>query len=318
MLSKVPLQSTAGLTHTIPGGSEVTEPDPCPENVTVKVFWLNAALTYLDWLILTVQVGVVPVQAPPQPEKVSPVFAVAVSVTVVSFAYSAKHERPHEISSDNVVTFPGPVTATVNGNVAALTAPKTAVTSRAALIATVHVLLSPEQAPPHPMNWNPEFGVAERLTIVPDIYESEQSPLPSIQLLMLFVPASTELTDPPPLTTTLRGYALSPVNDADTFFASVMETEQVVAVPQLAPAPPHEMKDCPVLGVAVSRMLVAGVVAATKMEQVLPPVPQLNPPELEVTSPSPVTVVVKAYFAVTDLDFAVTKKSLLYWGVPPK
>jgi hypothetical protein len=47
-------------------------------------------------------------------------------------------------------------------------------------------------------------------------------------------------------------------------------------------------------------ILVAGVVAETKIEQALAPVPQFSPPEFDVTFPSPVTVAVRGYFAVTD------------------
>jgi hypothetical protein len=153
----------------------------------------------------TVHVELVPVQAPPQPEKVSPEFTVAVNVTLVSSAYSAEQERPQEISPDAVVTLPGPTVETVKGNVVADTAPNTAVTVRASLIETAQVLLSPEHAPPQPKNRYPESGVAVKLTMVPEAYESEQSPLPSLQLLMVFVPVSPELIDPPPLTLTLSG-----------------------------------------------------------------------------------------------------------------
>ena len=135
----------------------------------MRIFLLKAALTNRDWLMITVHVDAVPEQAPPQPEKVSPLPGVAVKVTLVSSAYSAEQESPHEISPEEVVTEPGPTRETVNGNVVALTAPNTAVTVLASLMETEQVLLSPKQAPPQPKKRYPESGVAVKVTISPDV-----------------------------------------------------------------------------------------------------------------------------------------------------
>jgi len=69
----------------IPVGALVTVPVPVPALLTVNVgvAWtpLNVALTFWLELSVTVQVGLVPLHAPPQLVKVSFAAAVAVSVT---------------------------------------------------------------------------------------------------------------------------------------------------------------------------------------------------------------------------------------------
>jgi hypothetical protein len=72
----------------MPDGSEITPPPPLPVLMTPSVYWLivNAAVTSVAEVIVTVHAPV-PLQPPPvHPANVDPVAAVAVSVTAVPWS----------------------------------------------------------------------------------------------------------------------------------------------------------------------------------------------------------------------------------------
>ena len=95
----------------IPDGLELTVPLPVPALVIVSGK-VNLAPTALAASIVTVQVGLVPEQAPVQPAKVAVASGVAVSDTTVPAAYPAEQVAPQEIPDGDEVTAPPPVLVT--------------------------------------------------------------------------------------------------------------------------------------------------------------------------------------------------------------
>ncbi|KJU86272.1 hypothetical protein MBAV_001537 [Candidatus Magnetobacterium bavaricum] len=94
----------------------VTEPVPVPAFVTVSEYddCANVAVTFLAADIVTVQVGVDPVQSPLQPVKVEIVSDVAVRVTDASALYVAVPVLPLQVNVPvDVVTEPEPDFITV-------------------------------------------------------------------------------------------------------------------------------------------------------------------------------------------------------------
>lgn len=124
------------------------------------LFSEKVAVTSLYEFIVTWQVVALPVQAPDQPPKVEPEFAVAVSVTLVPLAY----DRPGGFA----LTDPEPVPIVViDSSTFAL---KVAVTDLLVSINSVHVVAIPEQAPDQPAKFAPTLGEAVRVTTVPFAY----------------------------------------------------------------------------------------------------------------------------------------------------
>ena len=109
-LPDAPLQSMA---HESPVGLLVTLPVPLPDlaNVTVRVVTSAAkfAVTLRALSMLTLQVLLEPAQAPPQPLKMLPVAACAVSVTAVPAAKLAEQVLPQLIPDGELLTVPVPV-----------------------------------------------------------------------------------------------------------------------------------------------------------------------------------------------------------------
>ena len=85
--AKLALQMVPQL---IPEGLLVTVPIPVPARLTLKTsaFWVGLKVAVTCWLALsfTVQVGLVPVQAPDHPAKNEVLIGAAVSVTWVPLA----------------------------------------------------------------------------------------------------------------------------------------------------------------------------------------------------------------------------------------
>ena len=77
----------------------VTEPTPLPVGVIVTRCCATSklAVTELSSVSVNEQVGVVPLQAPPQPAKVAPVSGVAVRVTSVPIGNAAMQVVPQSI-----------------------------------------------------------------------------------------------------------------------------------------------------------------------------------------------------------------------------
>src|SRR5436305_6076757 len=105
----------------MPAGLDVTEPVPDPAVATVSAnvaaTWLNVAVTVCAALIVTVQVAVVPLHAPPQPPNVLPVAGAAVSVTVAPVVKLAEQVPGQVIPVGADVTVPVPVPLVVRVSV---------------------------------------------------------------------------------------------------------------------------------------------------------------------------------------------------------
>ncbi len=107
------LQAPPG--QLIPAGVELTE--PCPVTVTLSVCiplpLENAAVTLWSWVIASVQVLPLPLQAPLQPLKVAPPWGVAVSVTEAPLVKLAAQVAAPQLRPDGLeVTCPGPLMVT--------------------------------------------------------------------------------------------------------------------------------------------------------------------------------------------------------------
>lgn len=145
-----------------------------PENVigfaqvSVPPLRLNVAVTARAAVMATVHVVVVPVQAPLQPANTEPAAGAAVSVTDAPLLNAKLHSVPQLIPAGDEVTLPVPLPArvTVAVNVVVPDVLNVAVTARATVIETVHVLV-PVQAPLQPANVEPLAAAAVSVTDAP-------------------------------------------------------------------------------------------------------------------------------------------------------
>jgi hypothetical protein len=156
----------------MPAGELVTLPDPAPAFVTVRVRCTGAvvkvAATFRAALMVTVHVVALPEQSPDQPAKVELPEAAAVSVTDVPSTNVALQVEGHVIPAGELVTDPVPFPAEVTVSVHwASAGPNVAVTLRAVVMPTVHVVALPEQSPDQPVNVDPAAGAAVSVTDVP-------------------------------------------------------------------------------------------------------------------------------------------------------
>jgi hypothetical protein len=119
-------------------------------------------------VIETVHVAAVPEQAPLQPANVEPLAAAADNVTDAPLLNAKLHSVPQLMPAGDDVTVPVPLPArvTVAVNVAVPDVLNVAVTARAAVIDTVHVLV-PLQAPLQPANAEPLAAAAVNVTDAP-------------------------------------------------------------------------------------------------------------------------------------------------------
>jgi len=142
---------------------------------------LKFAVTERLAVMLTVQVLLVPVQAPFHPVNFPPRVALAVNVTDVPLLYGSVQSLPQLMPAGDDVTVPfaADLPALVTVSRYWLLTSKLAVTALAAVMLTVQVLAAPVQAPLHPANREPAAGEAVRVTDVPLSYDSEQS-LPQV------------------------------------------------------------------------------------------------------------------------------------------
>ncbi len=161
---KLAVQVTPQL---IPVGVLVIVPIPVPVLLMVKPNWmaLKLAVTVCAALIVTVQVAVVPVQAPDQPLKVDPAVAAAVNVTLLFWLKLAAQVAPQLIPAGVLVTVPVPVPVLVMDNWTGI-AVKLALTVFAALMVTVQVAVVPVHAPDQPLNVDPAVAAAVRVTLL--------------------------------------------------------------------------------------------------------------------------------------------------------
>ena len=189
----------------------------------------KAAVTRFAASISTVQVGALPVQAPPQPVKVAPGARVAVRPTLAPCRWRAVHvDLPLPQVMPPPVTVPWPVTATVSATCVLEPPEKVAVTLRAALIVNEHVRDEPLHAPPQAWNVSPELGSAVSVTFVPAESVVEQVVRPSPQL------RPPPVTVPLPVTETLSGNVVGPVEPPPEKFAVTLLSPLIVTV-QVAP-----------------------------------------------------------------------------------
>lgn len=102
----------------IPAGALVTVPAPVPALLTVRVVgaWTAVKVAVTLWLELsvTVQVGLLPLHAPPQLVKLSLAAGVAVSVTWVPLEKLAVQVEPQLIPAGLLETLPPLELVTVN------------------------------------------------------------------------------------------------------------------------------------------------------------------------------------------------------------
>jgi len=183
----------------MPDGALETAPVPLPDFVTVsmKAGKLNAAVTDVAALIVTVQLLAVPVQAPLQPVNVEPTAGAAVRVTAVPDVNEVEHVVPQLMPAGALVIVPLPVPALLTVSANEDGSANVAVTFRAAFIVTVQVLAVPVQPPLQPVKVDPAAGAALSVTTVPDVNEVEQvvpQLMPAGALVTVPLPAPALLT----------------------------------------------------------------------------------------------------------------------------
>jgi len=146
-----------------------------------------------------------------------------------------------------------------------------AVTLSARLIVTVHVVLTPVQAPPQPVNLKTTVEFAATFAV------QDVAPLPQR--------IAPPVTSPCPVTETDSGKLVATENVAPTLFAPVIATLQVGAVPVHAPVQPVKVE--PLTGDSPS---VTVVPTGSCAVHVVAPLPQLMPPPVTTPGPSTATV----------------------------
>src|SRR5260370_3065392 len=97
----------------MPEGELITVPLPLTVTESVSGIAVNVALTLIGLFIVSVQVPV-PEQGPDQPEKLYPVEAEAVRVTVVPNVNPTEQVPGQEMPEGELVTLPLPLTLTVS------------------------------------------------------------------------------------------------------------------------------------------------------------------------------------------------------------
>lgn len=131
----------------------------------------------------------VPEQAPVHPRNVDPWFGTAFSFTVVPLLKLALHIAPQSMPAGKLVTIPLPEPELFTESIKVFTL-KMAATDCVESIVTWHVPV-PEQAPPHPWNVEPWFGIAVSCTVVPLVKLA-------LHVVWQFMPAGELVTMPLP------------------------------------------------------------------------------------------------------------------------
>ena len=280
------------LTVPLPVTTTESSTDVAPAPLPV----VNDAVTDLAAAICTVQVGVAPLHAPPQPENVAPAAGVAVSVTVAftdGVVLQVVAPLPQLIPVP--VTVPDPKTETVSRKPAPPTVPpaKVAVTLFDSFIRTVQVVPDPPQAPVQPVNVAPVAGEAISVTVAFRAKFAEQMTPPLPQLI---APA-------PPLTLPLP----STVTVSFGSGAKVAVTLRATSIVRLhsSDVPEQDVPDHP-----VNMKPSSGVAFRTTVELVLSCSVQLpgpwhvTPPPS--TLPLPVTVTDRSTTSVDSIQLALS------------
>ena len=129
------------------------------------------AVIELFVLMVVTQVGVLPAQLPPHPEKLKPFAGVAVSVTCVPESKFAAQLCGQLTPPGTLVTVPVPVSFTFSwtccgGGV--VSAANEAVTELFPFTATVQVVVAPAQLPVHPAKEEVAVAVSVSVTWAPE------------------------------------------------------------------------------------------------------------------------------------------------------
>jgi hypothetical protein len=233
----------------IPGRLDVTVPLPVPAVVTVRARDIvKSGATVESRVRVTVQVGALPLQPPPQRSKTEPASGVAVRATVVFGSKDALHVAPQSIPAGSERTLPRPLPVLVilrtGGSM------KAAPTSRSSVSVTVQVgVVVPVQSPPQRSKNDPGLGVAVRVTELPKSYTC-------VQALPQSIPGGDEVTLPlpvPPVFTvrvwgTMTG---SSVKFTDTVRGCVMVSAHTGMVPLQSPPQPLKLEPTAGSGVRV-------------------------------------------------------------------
>jgi hypothetical protein len=233
----------------------------------------------------TVQVRLLPVQAPPQVRNraCAAGFAVRTMLAPISGRSTQAFLGPRPVHVPRAdATLPRPATVIVS---AAVFPPlNVAETSCGPLIVTVQVVAVPLQAPPQPENVAPDAGSSASVTVVLMARLTLHVVAPSPQSI------PPPVTRPRPLTATVSEALVACANEAETVRAAVIVTVHVDAVP--LQAPPQPLNTAPLAGVAVNVTL---ELRASLDVHVDPPLPQEIPPPVTVPGPLTDTVSVVAF-----------------------
>ena len=240
---------------------------------------LKVAVTDFAAFTVTVQVKVVPVQAPPQAAKLEPPLADAVNVRLEPPLKVAVQVAPQSIPAGLLETEPVPVPflVMVSANVVGAIRLNVAVTDFTASIVTSQVNAVPVQAPLQPAKLEPLMIEAVNFTMVFWLNEA-------LQIGSQLIPAGLleTLPDPDPalLTVKAKVFAGAVLKVAVTVCAALMLTSQDAAV--LLQAPLQPAKTLPLAGAAISVMFDPLAKFAVQV------VPQLIPAMVLETAPEPV------------------------------
>jgi hypothetical protein len=245
-----------------------------------------------------VQVGALPLQAPPQPANEAPGARVAVNPTDDPFRSFAVHvclPLPQVIPPP--VTVPWPETATESATSALEPPEKVAVTVLAALIVSEHVRDEPLHAPPQLWKVSPFAGWADSVTFVPAESVAEQVVPPAPQV------RPPPVTVPLPVTETLSGNVVGATEPPEKFAVTLLSP--LIVTVHVAPLelvhPLQLVNEPPEPGVAVS--VTSWPEPSSALQPVDEPLVQVIPPP--VTVPLPFTETVRRGFRkvpVTDLS----------------
>src|SRR5258706_383983 len=257
----------------MPATFEVTVPVPVPVLVTMRVLTsgANVAVAVFAELMVTWQVPV-PTHAPLQPVNTEPAVGTAVKVTTVPTLKLNEHVAPQLIPGTSEVTVPVPLPVLITVSVCVINA-KVAVTAFAAFIVTTQVPVPLHPAPLQPVNVEPLFGAAVRVTTVPEL-KSDAHVAPQL----ITFPFDVTVPVPLPDFATLREYVTGANVAVTALTWSIVTTH--VPVP-LHPSPLHPVNTDSAAGVAVSVTAVAWVMLTEQVD------PQLIPPTFDVTVPAP-------------------------------
>jgi hypothetical protein len=226
----------------------VTVPPPPPFGATVSryVDFSNRAVTDRAEIIVTVHVGVVPLQEPDHPVNSEDAPGAAVNVTIDPFAPCWAQSAVQLPEGLLTVPEPGPVNVTLIGYV---DGSSIAVTVRSPSIVTLQAPV-PLQEPPH--RWNSELASAAAESVTVDPYgTSTAHPAPAVPPVTTHGPSPPPVTvpPPPPFGATVSRY-VDFSNRAVTRRAELIVTVHVGVVP--LQEPDHPVKSDVAPGAAVN------------------------------------------------------------------